>query len=225
MSLLVGKPAPEFTTRAYYQGAFKDISLSDFKGKWVILMFYPGDFTFVCATEVAAAAEDHEAFESLGAATITISVDSPHVHKAWMEQELREMTQKPVAFPMASDGAGKVGTLYGVYDEEQQIDHRGCFIVDPDGNLQAVLINNPMVGRSFEEVFRLLTGLIHVRKNKMEALPCGWLPGDKVLVPSPEMVGHIHGVWNTSNMSIGKMKKEEGGSIWTSDRMRIQVDK
>ena len=91
MSLLVGKPAPEFTTRAYYQGAFKDISLSDFKGKWIILMFYPGDFTFVCATEVAAAAEDHEAFESLGATTITISVDSPHVHKAWKEQELSEI--------------------------------------------------------------------------------------------------------------------------------------
>jgi peroxiredoxin (alkyl hydroperoxide reductase subunit C) len=225
MSLLIGKQAPGFTTRAFYQNDFKSISLSDFAGKWVLLMFYPGDFTFVCATEVAAAAEDHEAFESLGVQTITISVDSPHVHKAWMEQELGKMSQKPVAFPMASDVGGKVGTLYGVFDEAQEIDHRGCFIIDPDGALQAVFINNPLVGRSFEEVFRVLTGLIHVRKNKSDALPCGWLPGDKVLVPTPDLVGNIHGVWTTSGMSIGKFRKEEGGTIWSSDRMRIKVDK
>ena len=221
MSMLVGKPAPAFTTKAYYQGDFKDISLSDFSGKWVILLFYPGDFTFVCATEVAAAAEDCEAFESLGAITIPISVDSPHVHKAWVEHELAKMTDKPANFPMGSDGGGKVGSLYGVYDDEQLLDHRGCFIIDPDGILQAVTINSPMVGRSFEEVFRVLTGLIHVRKNKMEVLPCGWLPGDKVLAPTPDMVGKIHGVWTTANMSIGKFKKEENGSIWSSDRLRF----
>jgi peroxiredoxin (alkyl hydroperoxide reductase subunit C) len=173
---------------------------------------------------VAAAAEDHEAFASLGAATITISVDSPYVHKAWADQELGKMTQKPLAFPMASDVGGKIGTLYGVFDEEEAMDHRGVFIIDPDGNLQAVIINSPMVGRSFEEVFRMLTGLIHVRKNKQEALPCGWLPGDKVLVPSPDLVGNIHGVWTTAGMSIGKLHKEEGGTIWSSDRMSIKAE-
>ena len=224
MTLLIGKPAPDFTTKAFFQEGFKDISLSDYKGKWVVLLFYPGDFTFVCATEVAAAAEDGEAFESLGAQTISISVDSPYVHKAWVEQELSKITPKPVNFPMASDGSGKIGTLYGVYDPEQEMEHRGCFIIDPDGALQAVFINSPMVGRSFEEVFRVLTGLIHVRKNKTDALPCGWLPGDKVLAPTPDMVGKIHGVWTTAGMSIGKFKKEEGGSIWASDRMRIETD-
>lgn len=225
MSALIGKPAPDFTAKAFHQGGFKDISLSEFKGKWVVLLFYPGDFTFVCATEVAAAAEDGEAFESLGAQTISISVDSPYVHKAWSEQELGKITQKPLTFPMASDGNGKIGTLYGVYDDDQLVDHRGCFIIDPDGVLQAMLVNSPMVGRSFEEVFRVLTGLIHVRKNKLEVLPCGWLPGDKVLAPTPDMVGNIHGVWTTASMSIGKMRREEGGSVWVSGRMRIGPEK
>jgi len=225
MSALIGKPAPEFATRAYLQGDFKTINLSQWKGQWVMLLFYPGDFTYVCATEVAGAAEDGEAFENLGVQVVTVSVDSPHVHKAWVDQELGKMTTKPLNFPMASDGNGKIGSLYGVYDEDQQIDHRGCFIIDPDGLVQAILINNPMVGRSFEEVFRVLTGLIHVRKNKLDVLPCGWLPGDKVLVPTPDLVGKIHGVWTTANMSIGKMRRDEGGSVWVSDRMRIDTDK
>ena len=165
--------APDFTASAFYQGSFKNIKLSDFSGGWVVLLFYPGDFTFVCATEVAAAAEDFDAFDSLGATPITVSVDSPFVHKAWAEQELAKITQKPVTFPMASDVAGKIGTLYGVYDDALSMDHRGCFIIDPDGVLQSVIINSPMVGRSFEEVFRILVGLVHVRKNKQEALPCG----------------------------------------------------
>jgi len=126
-----------------------------------------------------------------------------------------------VKFPMVSDVSGKIGTAYGVYDEEQFMDHRGCFIVDPDGVVQSLLVNNPSVGRSYEELFRLLTGLIHIRKHNDEALPCDWMPGDKVLVPSAEMVGQIHGVWTTANMSIGKFKSTEGGSIWTSDRLRF----
>ncbi len=156
---------------------------------------------------------------------LTVSIDSPFVHKAWMEQELHKMATPKVKFPMASDVSGKIGTLYGVYDEEQYLDHRGCFIVDPDGIVQSVLINNPSVGRSYEELFRLLTGLIHVRKNNNEALPCDWMPGDKVLVPSADMVGKIHGVWNTSNMSIGRFRSSEGGSIWSSDRMRFDKEK
>jgi peroxiredoxin (alkyl hydroperoxide reductase subunit C) len=225
MSVLVGKQAPDFTASAFYQGSFKNIKLSDFSGGWVVLLFYPGDFTFVCATEVAAAAEDFDAFDSLGATPITVSVDSPFVHKAWAEQELAKITQKPVTFPMASDVAGKIGTLYGVYDDALSMDHRGCFIIDPDGVLQSVIINSPMVGRSFEEVFRILVGLVHVRKNKQEALPCGWLPGDKVLAPTPEMVGKIHGVWTTANMSIGKFQQSEGGGLWTSSRMSFDPPK
>ncbi|HXP96341.1 MAG TPA: peroxiredoxin [Telmatospirillum sp.] len=225
MALLVGKQAPDFTTNAYYQGKFQNISLSDFQGGWVILLFYPGDFTFVCATEVAAAAEDYDAFESLGATPITVSVDSPYVHKAWAEHELGKITEKPLTFPMAADVAGKVGTLYGVYDDELTFDHRGCFIIDPDGVLQSVIINSPMVGRSFEEVFRILVGLVHVRKNQLDGLPCGWLPGDKVLALTPDMVGKINGVWTTANMSIGKFQRSEGGGVWTSSRMSFDIPK
>ena len=223
--LNVGQKAPDFTAQAYYQGKFTDVKLSDYAGKWVVLIFYPGDFTFVCATEVSAVAENYEAFEAINAQPLTISVDSPYVHKAWMQQELEKITTKTVKFPMASDVSGKIGELYGVFDAGKMMNHRGCFIIDPDGILQSVIINTPSVGRSFEEIFRMLAGLIHVRKNQLEALPCDWMPGDKVLTPTPEMVGNIHGVWTTANMSIGKFQKSEGGSIWSSERMRIDTGK
>ena len=222
---MIGQQAPEFTAPAYHNGKFTEVSLAAYRGKWLVLLFYPGDFTFVCATEVSAAAENQEAFATLGVEVLSISVDSPYVHKAWMEQELRAMTTHAVNFPMASDVSGKIGALYDVYDEKQFFDHRGCFIIDPDGIVQSILINQPSVGRSYEELFRLLTGLIHVRKNNNEALPCDWMPGDKVLVPSADMVGNIHGVWTTSNMSIGRFRKTEGGSIWSSDRMRFDKEK
>lgn len=221
----IGQKAPDFKAPAYVDGRFVDVSLSDYAGKWLVVLFYPGDFTFVCATEVSAAAENYEAFEALGVEVVTISVDSPYVHKAWMQQELERMSTKQVRFPMASDVSGRIGAIYGVYDEEQFLNHRGWFIIDPDGVVQSVLINNPSVGRSYEELFRLLTGLIHIRKHNNEALPCDWMPGDKVLVPSAEMVGQIHGVWTTANMSIGKFKSTEGGSIWTSDRLRFDKGK
>ena len=217
----IGQHAPDFTAPAYHNGAFSQVSLSAYRGKWLVLLFYPGDFTFVCAIEVSAAAENQEAFAALGVEFLSISVDSPFVHKAWMEQELQKMAVQPVKFPMASDVSGKIGTLYGVYDEEKFFDHRGCFIIDPDGVVQSILINQPSVGRSYEELFRLLAALMHVRKNNNEALPCDWLPGDKALVPSAEMVGNIHGVWTTANMRIGKFSSTEGGSIWSSERMRI----
>lgn len=221
----IGQKAPDFTAPAYLDGKFVDVTLSSYSGKWLVVMFYPGDFTFVCATEVSAAAENYEAFEFLGVEVLTISIDSPYVHKAWMEQELKNISAESVKFPMASDVSGKIGTLYGVYDEQLLMNHRGCFIIDPDGIVQSVIINSPSVGRSYEELFRLLNGLIHVRKSPHESLPCDWMPGDPVLVPSADMVGKIHGVWTTANMSIGKFKKTEGGSIWTSDRLRFDKGK
>ena len=222
--LLIGQKAPDFTAPAYMDGKFTTVSLGSYAGKWLVVMFYPGDFTFVCATEVSAAAENQEAFQTLGVEILTVSVDSPYVHKAWMQQELEKMTTQPVRFPMVSDVAGKIGTAYGVYDEAQYMDHRGCFIVDPDGIVQSMLVNNPSVGRSYEELFRLLVGLMRIRKNSQEALPCDWMPGEKVLVPSADMVGNIHGVWTTANMSIGKFRRAEGGSIWSSDRMRFDQE-
>lgn len=207
------------------EGKFTTVSLASYTGKWLVVMFYPGDFTFVCATEVSAAAENQEAFETLGVEILTVSVDSPYVHKAWMQQELEKMTAHPVRFPMASDVSGQIGAAYGVYDEAQYMNHRGYFIIDPDGIVQSMLVNNPSVGRSYEELFRLLAGLIRIRKNAHEALPCDWMPGDKVLVPSADMVGNIHGVWTTANMSIGRFRKTEGGSIWSSDRMRFAKEK
>ena len=217
----IGQKAPDFKAPAYHDGAFVDVSLSAYAGKWVVLLFYPGDFTFVCATEVSAAAENFEAFECLGVSVLTVSVDSPYVHKAWLAQELEKVTAKRVRFPMVSDVSGGIGKLFGVYDDERFFNHRGCFVIDPDGVVQAIQVTQPAVGRSYEELFRLLTGLVRVRKNPHEALPCDWMPGDKVLTPSADLVGNIHGVWTTANMSIGKFQSSEGGSVWSSDRLRF----
>ncbi len=219
----IGQKAPCFRAPAFLNGDFSELNLSSYEGGWLVLLFYPGDFTFVCATEVSAAAENYEAFKSLGVEVITLSVDSPHVHKAWSEQELNKITEKPIRFPMATDPCGKIGQLYGVFDETENLDQRACFIIDPEGVVQASLITQMSVGRSFEELFRLLSALIYVRKNKDKALPCDWLPGDKVLTPSAKMVGNIHGVWTTANMSIGKFQKSEGGDIWTSNHLRIDA--
>lgn len=217
----VGQKAPDFKAFAYHGGAFVDVGLADYRGRWVVLLFYPGDFTFVCATEVSAAAENYEAFHGLGAEVLTVSVDSPYVHKAWVEQELHKVAEKTVRFPMLSDVAGSIGRLYGVFDETQLFDHRGLFVIDPDGVIQAVQVTHPAVGRSYEELFRILAGLQRLRRNPHEALPCDWLPGDKVLEPSADLVGNIHGVWTTANMSIGRFRSSEGGSVWSSDRLRI----
>jgi len=125
---------------------------------------------------------------------LSCSVDSQFVHKIWQEQELSKMVPGGVPFPMLSDAGGRIGRLYGVYDEKGGVNVRGRFLIDPDGVIQAMEILTPPVGRNFEELIRQLKAFQHVRETG-EPTPAGWQPGRKTLKPGPDLVGRVWEVW------------------------------
>jgi alkyl hydroperoxide reductase subunit AhpC len=190
----VGKPAPDFEANAYMDGGFRPIKLSDFKGKWVVMCFYPGDFTFVCPTELAAVAARYDELKELGVQVISFSTDSRFSHKIWNETELSKMIPGGLPFPMLSDPAGRIGQVYGVYDDEATVDNRGRFIIDPDGVVQAIEILMPSVGRNVDELVRQLQAFQHVRATG-EVTPAGWKPGMPTLTPSPDLAGKVWQAW------------------------------
>ena len=127
-----------------------------------------------------------------------MSVDSKFVHKMWNDNELSKMVDGGVPFTMLSDGGGRVGTLYGVYDEDLGVDTRGRFIIDPDGNIQGFEVLTPPVGRNVEESLRQIQAFQLVRAAQgSEATPSGWKPGKKTLKPGPELVGNVWKEWQT----------------------------
>lgn len=197
--LKVGKPAPDFTAPAYYQGKFVEVKLSEYKDKWVLLCFYPGDFTFVWATEVSAVAEKYKDLQDLGVEVLSVSVDSVFVHKMWNDNELSKIVGKDIPFPMVSDQDGSIGKMYGIYDEEAGIETRGRFLIDPDGNVQAFEVLTPPVGRNVSETIRQVKAFQHVRKTEgAEVTPSGWKPGKKTLKPGPDLVGNVWKEWKVS---------------------------
>jgi peroxiredoxin (alkyl hydroperoxide reductase subunit C) len=127
-----------------------------------------------------------------------MSVDSVFVHKMWNDKELSKMVPGGVPFPMLSDGGGKVGTAYGVYDEDAGVENRGRFIIDPEGIIQAYEVLTPPVGRHRAESLRQIQAFQLVRDSKgSEATPSGWKPGKPTLKPGPELVGRVWEVWKT----------------------------
>jgi alkyl hydroperoxide reductase subunit AhpC len=127
---------------------------------------------------------------------LSVSVDSHFVHKIWQDEELSKMVKGGVPFPMVSDAGGKVGRVYGVYDEMAGVNVRGRFIIDPEGVIQAMEILTPPVGRNVSELIRQIQAFQHVRKTKgAEATPSGWTPGKPTLKPGPELVGKVWKVW------------------------------
>jgi alkyl hydroperoxide reductase subunit AhpC len=190
----VGKPAPDFEASAFFEGGFKNIKLSDYKGKWVVLCFYPGDFTFVWPTELSAVAVKHEELKSLGVQVLACSTDSRFVHKIWQEEELSKMVPGGVPFPMLSDGGGKIGQVYGIYDPDAGVDIRGRFLIDPDGVIQAMEVVTPPVGRNISELIRQTKAFQHTRKTG-EVMPSGWQPGKPTLKPGPDLAGKVWKVW------------------------------
>ncbi len=171
MAPLIGKPAPDFTAEAYADGEIKNISLSDYKGKWVVLFFYPLDFTFVCPTEIQGFDAKKAEFDKLNTQIIGASVDSAHSHKAWSESSLGKMN-----YPIISDITHRVSRDYGVLLEDKGISLRGVFIIDPDGNLKSYSVNDLSVGRNVDEIVRLVQAF-----QSGDLCPVGWKPGEKTL--------------------------------------------
>jgi alkyl hydroperoxide reductase subunit AhpC len=195
MRVQVGKEAVDFEASAFVKDyGFKPIKLSDYKGKWIILCFYPGDFTFVWPTELAAVAALYGEFQALDTVVLSVSTDSRFVHKIWQEQELSKMVEGGVPFPMLSDAGGKIGDIYGIYDDAAGVDIRGRFIIDPDFVVRAMEVLTPEVGRNPAELLRQLKAFQHVAETG-EVTPSGWEPGDVTLTPGPDLVGKVWEVW------------------------------
>lgn len=166
----VGDKIDDFEFTAYHAGSFTKGKLSDYKGKWVVLFFYPLDFTFVCPTEIRGFAKHHKQFESENSAIIGASTDSVHSHKAWFERDLPE-----VKFPIISDTNHKISEQFNVLQDDGTA-LRGTFIIDPDGYLKYVVVSDNNVGRSVQETLRVLKAL-----KTGELCPIEWKPGEKTL--------------------------------------------
>jgi len=143
---------------------------------------------------LSAVAVKYEELKSLGVQVLSMSADSRFVHKIWQEEELSKMVKGGIPFPMLTDAGGRIGTAYGVYDEDAGVDIRGRFLIDPDGIIQAMEVLTPPVGRNIAEMIRQVKAFQHVRATG-EATPSGWQPGKPTLKPGPDLVGKVWTVW------------------------------
>ncbi|KAG8702303.1 cTPxI [Ceratobasidium sp. 394] len=185
MPAYVQRPAPAFTTTAVEDGLFKQISLSDYLGKWVILFFWPMDFTFVCPTEILAFNRALPKFHELGAQLIGVSTDSEYAHLAWANTPAKAGGIGPdMKITLASDKNHKMSRDYGVLIEEEGIALRGLFIIDPKGILRQITINDLPVGRSVDETIRLLEAFQFTVQHG-EVCPANWNKGDHTIKPDP----------------------------------------
>jgi len=143
---------------------------------------------------LAAVAALYEEFHALGVEVLSLSTDSRFIHQMWQEHELSKMVDGGVPFPMLSDAGGKIGTVYGVYDEAAGVDIRGRFIIDPDFVIRAMEVLTPEVGRNPAELIRQIKAFQHVAETG-EVTPSGWQPGEKTLTPGPALVGKVWKEW------------------------------
>ncbi len=176
----VGQPAPDFEVPAYdrrFDGneekMFPEIRLSDYRGKWVCLFFYPLDFTFVCPTEIVAFNKALGEFDDRACAVLTASTDSVFSHKGWCDSHA---DLKSLKYPMLADTSHEVARSYGVLDEKKGIAYRGVFIIDPDGVVRWMAVHDLGVGRSVDEVLRVLDAL---QTDKL--CPCNWKKGEQTI--------------------------------------------
>eukprot|EP00735_Rhodelphis_limneticus_P014833 TRINITY_DN892_c0_g1::TRINITY_DN892_c0_g1_i1::g.25400::m.25400 TRINITY_DN892_c0_g1::TRINITY_DN892_c0_g1_i1::g.25400 ORF type:complete len:283 (-),score=99.59,sp/P35705/PRDX3_BOVIN/54.35/2e-82,AhpC-TSA/PF00578.16/7.6e-38,Redoxin/PF08534.5/7.6e-15,1-cysPrx_C/PF10417.4/1.7e-14 TRINITY_DN892_c0_g1_i1:715-1494(-) len=183
----VGRPAPDFQTAAVVNGEITQISLQNYlqQGKYVVLFFYPKDFTYVCPTEILAFNDAAEEFRKVNAELIAISTDTPESHLAWIRTPRRAGGLGGLNIPLAADVTKNIANQYGVLLEDAGIALRGLFIINPQGVLEQATINNLPVGRSVEETKRLLEAFQFVAKHG-EVCPANWKPGKKTMKADPK---------------------------------------
>ncbi|RME04671.1 MAG: peroxiredoxin [Planctomycetota bacterium] len=187
-TLALNQKVENFSFDAYHNNEIRRYSFSDFEGKWLAVVFYPADFTFVCPTELEELAQFYGDFQKAGAEILSVSTDTAYVHKAW--HDVSPAVGK-IQFPMVADPAGKLSRYFGVYIEEKGLAYRGSFLLDPDGVLKAYEVHDLSVGRSAQELLRKLQAAQFVREHGDQVCPAGWKPGDKTLKPGLDLVGKI----------------------------------
>jgi peroxiredoxin (alkyl hydroperoxide reductase subunit C) len=183
--LRVGQTAPDFTATAVIDQEFKTIKLSDYRGKYTVLFFYPLDFTFVCPTEITAFSDRHSEFKAINTEILGVSVDSQFSHLAWIQSDRKSGGIGDLNYPLVSDLKKTIAESYNVLDPEEGLALRGLFIIDKDGVIQHSTINNLSFGRSVDETLRVLQAIQHVQTHPDEVCPVGWQPGDKTMNPDP----------------------------------------
>ena len=184
----INRPVKDFELDAYHNSKISKWHSKNARGKWLVVMFYPADFTFVCPTELEEAARLHKDFEKAGAELVSISTDTAFVHKAWHDHS---PAIKKVEFPMLADPTGKVTRQFGVYIDEEGLALRGTFVIDPKGILKTIEIHDNAIGRNIEETLRKILAANYVATHKGEVCPVSWKPGGKTIKPSERLIGAI----------------------------------
>jgi peroxiredoxin (alkyl hydroperoxide reductase subunit C) len=186
MSTLVQKPAPDFKATAVVNGQFKDINLSTYRGdKYVVLYFYPLDFTFVCPTEIIAFNDKVKEFEKRNAIILGVSVDSQYTHLAWINTPRKQGGLGGLDYPLVSDLTKKIAADYGVLTADGAVALRGLFLIDREGLVRHELVNDLPIGRSVDEALRVLDALQHFEVHG-EVCPANWQAGGQTMQPDPK---------------------------------------
>lgn len=175
--LKVGDKAPDFTATAVYEQEFNQVSLSEYLGKYIILLFYPLDFTFVCPTEIIAFSDKYDKFKSIDTEILGISVDSEYCHLAWIQLDRESGGVGDLNYPLVSDLSKNISKDYNILNPDGKA-LRGLFIIDKKGFIQHSVVNNLEVGRSVDETMRILKAIQYVQNNPDEVCPANWQPGD-----------------------------------------------
>lgn len=184
----VGHKIPDFELQAYHEDEIKTVRLTDYQGRWLILFFYPADFTFVCPTELQEMAKLYPQFQKEGAEVLSVSTDTVFVHKAWHDES---KAIKQIRFPMIADPTGNLCREFGTYIDADGLSLRGTFVVDPDGILRAFELHDNSIGRNANELLRKVQAAKFVREHGGEVCPASWQPGGETLRPGLDLVGKI----------------------------------
>ena len=176
---LIGQTIPDLTLEIFHQEKIKKINLAQYRGSWLILFFYPADFTFVCPTELAELAQNYNEFRKLKAEIISISCDTAFFHNAWHKES---PLIKQITFPMGADPAGKLAQAFGAYLTEEGLARRATFLIDPDGVIKAMEMHDNTLGRNSQELLRKLQAAIFLRENKGQLCPASWQPGSPAII-------------------------------------------
>ncbi|PIR74852.1 MAG: peroxiredoxin [Candidatus Magasanikbacteria bacterium CG10_big_fil_rev_8_21_14_0_10_47_10] len=185
---LINTELPDLAMDVYHNNEIQKRKLNEYKGKWLILFFYPADFTFVCPTELREMAQMYPTFQESDCEILSVSTDTAFVHKAWHDNS---EAIKTVQFPMAADPSGELCMSLGTYIEEEGLSYRASFVVDPDGVIKAYEMHDNSIGRSAAELYRKLQAAQYVREHGGEVCPANWKPGAQTLTPGVDLVGKI----------------------------------
>jgi NADH-dependent peroxiredoxin subunit C len=180
--------APPFEAQAFHQNQIKTVKLVDYRGKWVILFFYPADFTFICPTELGEMADHYSELQQLGVEVLSVSTDTAFVHKAWHDAS---DTIKKITFPMVADPVGEICRNYGTMIPTEGLSLRGTFLIDPEGILKTFELHDNSIGRSAKELIRKVKAAQFVKTHGGEVCPASWEPGKATLKPGLDLVGKI----------------------------------